>query len=151
MRESGRHTHTLTTRHVVYNIPLEGTENSPNQSRLARMTPYIGPIMHVVIIIASMISSLRHSTYPPNAFNMDFTTLTSSSSSSSSLQPSGIGTVGEGAGAGWRRAHPPLLDMGGRHISLYTESRRSPVLTMRSSTLLVDYIFEWWRVETCIY
>jgi hypothetical protein len=123
------------------------------------MTPYIGPIMQVVTIMASMTSSSRHSTYPPKAPRMDLTTLllapplplllssmdSSSSSSSSSSEPlsSSVEEAGDGAGAGWSRAHPPLLDMGGRHISLYTESRRSPVLPIRSSTLLVDLFFFW--------
>ena len=118
------------------------------------MTPYIGPIMQVVTIMASMTSSSRHSTYPPKAPRMDLTTLLlapplplllssmdSSSSSSSEPLSSSVEEAGDGAGAGWSRAHPPLLDMGGRHISLYTESRRSPVLPIRSSTLLVDLFF----------
>ena len=127
--------------------PRSTRRNSPSQSRLARMTPYIGPIMQVVTIIASMTSSSRHSTYPPSASRMDLTTLLAtpllpSMDSRSSSEPPSSAEVGDGAGADWSRAHPPLLDMGGRHISLYTESRRSPVLPIRSSTLLVDCVFE---------
>ena len=114
------------------------------------MTPYIGPIMHVVTIMASMTLSSRHSTYPPKAFRMDFTMFASSSSlrardddasssPRSSSEPSGVVVVGEGTGAGCRSAQPPLLDMGGRHMSLNTEFRRRPVLSIRSSTLLVDF------------
>jgi hypothetical protein len=124
------------------------------------MTPYIGPIMHVVTIMASMTLSSRHSTYPPKASRMDFTmfasssslrardedassspssSMTTQSSPQSSSDPSGVVVVGDGTGAGCRSAQPPLLDMGGRHMSLNTEFRRRPVLSIRSSTLLVDF------------